>query len=1040
MPDLENEIKKKAKTMGKKVAKKILLILLPILLIFMLLAAAVYFITIDDGTYKEGDWGNTNYGASQYVNNVEVSTDGKISSTTNAKDLWKKMKDNGSDVDKYLDKPEELLKLMNAEVVTQYPDLRKDPDKKIDWDKVLKDSDSLQGIIKFKRAGTDNTKTTMTYVDQETFQGYIDEYNKTGSETAKQNALSHFTLKKTKATTSTTKKEEVAAGDGAMTDVSQAIIDATNSTPWPGESYCLRWVNDVYENAGLTPIRKESAYESYLAYGVSTDKSAIPIGAAVYGTGSGTAGGKYGHVGIYIGGGKVIDSGSTGIQTSTLEDWIAWQENATRNGDNVLEDINGQEQHGWLGWGWPDGNKTRGTTSDSTASKTNNNDKNTTKTKTTESKKTTTKKTTKETAVEKEVSGDGYEKQYTSSAGITYTLYQQYLGSYESNSYWDGTIHFSGCGPTSIAILSSGLQNSGLTPGDIASDMSYTSYGTLEKEMNALGMQCEVIQSPSAEVIQDNLRNGKVMLVSVGPNSDFTKVGHIMTLLDINTDGQVYIGNPGSYSEERYGWKDISEIMKDCRYIVVTDAGAAGIADSKQQNDYGYSAVVATWSETDTYIQTNDPNVQSKYGIGDSQSLVNQTFKMTTKPINYQEMVSQYKMPFDLLWAFLVVGEEKNFVMELADLVYNSEVEITVYDNLTVNEDVDDWSYKNRTKAVVSVTMNGLYNDMTKYYTQQSTINGHIDDPYGDDIQYNTKKTSIKKNNTINAVLTKANTWIVDYTNDYTYSAASSGTPSTSTSTTDNQNYSATPSRTENGENVTYTPCEELKNEIQRIKSSIISEWEADNNTTANSGGYFNQNNTGNQNYFGDDPVKSNNQNKTTIKVKPSESTVTVKLNYSSIEYYDRYIDIVDNISRTVTTTKYVKGVANTKAKDDPESDESNFVTIFRKKKHNKNYKNTTSVSSWLFEIIENNESTVDMLDLVKYLLYKATNRSYGVTEYDFSEFDPKTFKKFSTGEGGGMSLTTTMFTKEVFKQALQEYYNKTRKWCFLHKLLATCR
>ena len=61
-------------------------------------------------------------------------------------------------------------------------------------------------------------------------------------------------------------------------------------------------------------------------------------------------------------------------------------------------------------------------------------------------------------------------------------------------------------------------------------------------------------------------------------------------------------------------------------------------------------------------------------------------------------------------------------------------------------------------------------------------------------------------------------------------------------------------------------------------------------------------------------------------------------------------------------------------------------------------------------------------------MLYKATNRSYGVTEYDFSEFDPKTFKKFSAGEGGGMSLTTTMFTKEVFIQALQEYYNKTRK------------
>ena len=41
--------------------------------------------------------------------------------------------------------------------------------------------------------------------------------------------------------------------------------------------------------------------------------------------------------------------------------------------------------------------------------------------------------------------------------------------------------------------------------------------------MNALGMQCEVIQNPSAEVIQDNLRNGKVMLVSVGPGTVFTE-------------------------------------------------------------------------------------------------------------------------------------------------------------------------------------------------------------------------------------------------------------------------------------------------------------------------------------------------------------------------------------------------------------------------------------------------------------------------------------------------------------------------------------
>ena len=139
-----------------------------------------------------------------------------------------------------------------------------------------------------------------------------------------------------------------------MTDVSQKIIDAINNTPWPGESKCLQWVDNVYEKAGLSVNRVGSAYESYKKNGISTDKSAIPVGAAVYGTGSGTAGGPYGHVGIYIGDGKVVDSVSTKVQTTTLDEWIGWQEKCARNNNNVLKDLNGNEQHGWLGWGWAD--------------------------------------------------------------------------------------------------------------------------------------------------------------------------------------------------------------------------------------------------------------------------------------------------------------------------------------------------------------------------------------------------------------------------------------------------------------------------------------------------------------------------------------------------------------------------------------------------------------------------------------------------------------------------------------------------------------
>ena len=105
---------------------------------------------------------------------------------------------NGSRVNEYLDGPEELLKMMNAEMITNYLDTRKDPTEPIDWKKINRDvnSKTVQGIIKLKRA-FDNGKTSIiTYTDPATFQMYIDNYNASGSEEDKQKALSHFTLEK----------------------------------------------------------------------------------------------------------------------------------------------------------------------------------------------------------------------------------------------------------------------------------------------------------------------------------------------------------------------------------------------------------------------------------------------------------------------------------------------------------------------------------------------------------------------------------------------------------------------------------------------------------------------------------------------------------------------------------------------------------------------------------------------------------------------------------------------------------------------------
>lgn len=943
-------------------SKKIIGVVFVIGLIVILLSISAYFMTEDDATNKDGDWSSTGYGASQYINNIKVESDGTLSNDMSVQELWDKLLENGCRVNEYLDTPEELARLMKAEIVTQYPDTRENPDEEINWEDIVKDSDTLQGIIKLKRADDKNNKTTMKYSDPETFQRYIDEYNRSGSQNAKEYALTHFTLKKS-SSASGSGTSAVAAGDGVMTDVSQAIINATNTTPWPGSQYCQRWVRLVYENAGLNPGSYATAYEASQHNVISKDRSAIPIGAAVYGTG--VSSGGAGHVGIYIGSGKVIDSQSSGIVVSTMEKWLSWQ-------TDVIEG-----KQGWLGWGWADGNKIRGTTQDPNVTQNKNNS----------TELTNTSEKTKNGTVTN-VSGDGYSQKYTSSAGITYKHYKQIEGSYSRDPYWDRDIYWSGCGPTSIAILASGLTSYDYTPGDIAAQMkergggnTQTSSTTLKEEMDSLGLTSEIIDSPSGDVIQNNLKNGKVMLVSVNQNTIFTGSSHIMAIVDINSDGQVYICNPSSNT--LYGWFDITEITKGCKYIVTTDAGAAGIANST--NESTYVAVVATWQQIDTTVTTNDPMVKAYSET---------KYAMTTANVNYQEMVDSYTMPFDLIWAFMVVGKDKEFAFALADLVYNSDIQITIYDNLTVNTDIDEWNYTKQEKAIVDADITAIYADKT---ASASRV-GHLHDPHSETPNH-TVKTVITQTNTINAVLTRANVWAVDYINDYTYVAPNTTNGEPNVVTKPNQEYPSEPSNTGTSFN-----CEHIEQTKKLLAQSVIDKYLADKKEIE----------------IPDTLVGDNAPPPYIPNIKPSISSVRYNESYY-VEYFQRYINISDTITNTVKTQKYTKGVPKLTEKTDPDSDEPNFVTLFNNKKYKQNRRNILSAPSWLFEIIETNDSTTDMLDLIKYLLYKATGTNYGVKKISFEEiFTMKTSSSFGQISGNDVKeqvwnyLTSAGFTDEA--------------------------
>lgn len=127
--------------------------------------------------------------------------------------------------------------------------------------------------------------------------------------------------------------EQLTSGGGqdynASDATQKAIVDAAKRTPSPGAGYCAAWVSNVYENAGL-PRPGGNACCQYLSFCTSTDRSQLKVGMVIGVQRSPTSnsnwcGGHlgYGHVGIYIGDGKVMENVGH-IATTDLDSWIAY--------------------------------------------------------------------------------------------------------------------------------------------------------------------------------------------------------------------------------------------------------------------------------------------------------------------------------------------------------------------------------------------------------------------------------------------------------------------------------------------------------------------------------------------------------------------------------------------------------------------------------------------------------------------------------------------------------------------------------------------
>lgn len=119
--------------------------------------------------------------------------------------------------------------------------------------------------------------------------------------------------------------EAAAAAGGTVygSASASAVINACYSTPSPGAGYCAAWVTNVLVNAGVGAFYGD-ACDMYASWCYSSDRGSLQPGMIIaVSTHPGTAAGRiYGHIGIYIGGGIVMDNVGY-IRSLDLDSWIS---------------------------------------------------------------------------------------------------------------------------------------------------------------------------------------------------------------------------------------------------------------------------------------------------------------------------------------------------------------------------------------------------------------------------------------------------------------------------------------------------------------------------------------------------------------------------------------------------------------------------------------------------------------------------------------------------------------------------------------------
>lgn len=389
--------------------------------------------------------------------------------------------------------------------------------------------------------------------------------------------------------------------------------------------------------------------------------------------------------------------------------------------------------------------------------------------------------------------------------------------------------------------------------------------------------------------------------------------------------------------------------------------------------DENCNAIIAVIDETTQTLTSNDPEMNlsdytdtlSSENSDDSGNYTKTEYNITTKNINYKSVIDKYTMPFQYLWALIVVGQDKGVGLDLAELVGDSKIVISIYDNVTTTVNTTKYTYNKQMKVDISARATANYNGRT--YTKNG--NWQPANEWIDDGVYQVELVNTYKNNIPVIDLTKANVWIFDYSKGDPTNNIDESEPRIDERDIEPLEYTPDTGNPRNSTSGTDLPyydkfSDKLNGLVRDLERQISS-----------SGGSGNTN-------------TSTSNNSSTNVVAPSASITQCTANYYKHEVNKHVINEVTQISQ-----KYTAGETASHPKIKKGIGEDNFVTILCNPDHYwAKTRLTYEASGWLFKILEENPDTVNMVEMTKYLFNKVLGRDEFDTEFSFEEFGNNNF------------------------------------------------